>query len=281
MALSITSLNSGSNGNCYYIGNEQEAILVDAGLSCRETEKRMHRLGLSMQRVKAIFISHEHTDHISGLTQLATNYRLPVYLSDRTLRGCRLPINSLDTRPLYGYQPIWVGELCITAFPKFHDAADPKSFIVQHQQLTVGVFTDIGRVCEHVITHFKQCHAIFLEANYDDDMLDRGRYPAFLKQRIRGGYGHLSNRQAAELFRQHRPAFMSHVLLSHLSQENNTPDRALSAFLPHSQQTRIIVASRHNETPVFTIEAQPVTRTERYPSFQDSLSSFLSQSNQN
>jgi phosphoribosyl 1,2-cyclic phosphodiesterase len=253
MPLYITSLNSGSNGNCYYVGNEQEAVLIDAGLSCRQTEVRMQRLGLSLRMVKAIFISHEHSDHISGVAQLSLKYQIPVYITTPTLRSTRLLPARFPVRVLLPYEPVEVGTLRVTAFPKQHDAVDPHSFLVDDQETTVGVFTDIGAACEQVIHHFKQCHAVFLEANYDEDLLANGRYPAFLKQRIRGGHGHLSNQQALTLFREHKPAFMSHVLLSHLSKDNNSPVIAHDFFRPHMDQTELIVASRFAETPVYTV----------------------------
>ena len=255
MELFITALNSGSNGNCYYVGNEREAVLIDAGISCRETERRMQRLGLSLDLVKAVFVSHEHTDHIRGIPQLAKKYQLPVFITPNTLNNSGLPQKGFPLRPLRAYEPVWIGELCITAFPKFHDASDPHSFIVAGRDTTVGVFTDIGAPCEHLIYHFKQCHAAFLEANYDEDMLEKGRYPYFLKNRIRGGKGHLSNQQALALFRTHKPDFMSHVLLSHLSKDNNCPQLATDLFTPHMDGAEIIVASRFEETPVYTVSS--------------------------
>lgn len=262
MQLFITSLNSGSNGNCYYIGNEQEAVLIDAGISCRETERRMDRLGLSMGAVKAIFVSHEHTDHINGIPQLAKKHHLPVYITTPTLRNARLPETGITFRSLRGYEPIWIGGLCVTAFPKLHDAADPHSFVVSYQDTKVGVFTDIGAPCEHLIQHFSQCHAAFLEANYDEDMLDSGRYPYYLKNRIRGGMGHLSNQQALDLFLTHKPQFMSHVLMAHLSKENNSPQVLSDMFAPHTTNVEFVIASRYKETPVYAVRA---TRAEELP----------------
>lgn len=254
MALFITSLNSGSNGNCYYVGNAQDAVLIDAGISCRETERRMERLGLSMQMVRAIFISHEHTDHVRGIGQLAKKYQLPVFMTPRTRQQCQLPDNRFPIRPLQSSEPVRIGELCVTAFPKQHDASDPHSFLVTYGDTRVGVFTDIGVACENVVHHFRQCHAAFLEANYDEDLLEHGRYPYFLKQRIRGGQGHLSNQQALDLFRTHRPSYMSHVLLSHLSKDNNNPQVAMDLFSAHTGNTRVVVASRYQETEVFEIK---------------------------
>lgn len=255
MPLYITSLNSGSNGNCYYVGNEQEAVLIDAGLSCRQTEVRMQRLGLSLKTVKAIFVSHEHSDHISGLAQLSGKYQIPVYITTQTLRSSRLLPARFPIRPLTTYEPVEVGALRVTAFPKQHDAVDPHSFLVEDEATRVGIFTDIGLACEHVIRHFSQCHAVFLEANYDEDLLANGRYPALLKQRIRGDFGHLSNQQALALLKAHKPAYMSHVLLAHLSKDNNSPVVARELFLPHMEDTELIVASRFSETPVYTVQA--------------------------
>ncbi|AQG79075.1 MBL fold metallo-hydrolase [Spirosoma montaniterrae] len=253
MSLSIASLNSGSNGNCYYIGNEHEAVLIDAGISCRETERRMARLKLSMDMVKAIFISHEHTDHVRGVAILAKKYQLPVFITRQTLQRTGLSPERLQLRPLNAYQPVSIGELSVLAFPKRHDAVDPHSFVISCRGATVGVFTDIGQPCDHLTRHFQQCHAVFLEANYDEQMLEQGRYPFFLKQRIRGGDGHLSNQQALTLFRDYRPASMSHVLLSHLSKDNNCPQLVLEQFAPHQQNTTVVVASRFEETEVYTI----------------------------
>ncbi len=253
MSVFIASLNSGSNGNCYYVGNQHEAVLIDAGISCRETEKRMARIGLSMSKVKAIFISHEHSDHISGVPVLAKKYQLPVYLTPRTNFTGRQFLNAQMVYPFVAYQPIRIGELCITAFPKFHDAAEPHSFVVSCNDINVGVITDIGSACEHVIRNFAQCHAAFLEANYDEQMLANGRYPYHLKRRISGGRGHLSNTQALELFIKHKPAYMSHVLLSHLSKDNNDPHLVKQLFDDHADGTEIIVASRYQESAVYQI----------------------------
>lgn len=253
--LHIASLNSGSNGNCYYVGNNDDAILVDAGLSCRETEKRMLRIGLSMQKVRAIFVSHEHTDHIKGLCNLASKHNLPVFLTPGTHTGCKFTIKQELVRHIKANTPVFIGMLEIIGFPKFHDAADPFSFIVTCGLTRVGVFTDLGVACEQLTFYFRQCHAAFLEANYDDALLSKSTYPYFLKKRITGGKGHLSNKQALDLFIAHKPAYMSHLLLSHLSKDNNCPELAKNLFMEHAGDTEVIVASRHQETEVYTISA--------------------------
>ncbi|MFA6059410.1 MAG: MBL fold metallo-hydrolase [Taibaiella sp.] len=261
MSLFITSLNSGSNGNCYYIGNEEEAILVDAGLSCRETEKRMKRLDLDIKKVKAIFVSHEHGDHIRGVAVLSTKYGLPVYITPKTLLHSRLILKPQHVVSFTKYEIINIGDLRITAFPKYHDAADAHSFIIEHNQIRIGVFTDIGKVCDQLTFYFKQCHAAFLEANYDEAMLQNGRYPHHLKSRISGGNGHLSNHQAFGLFVSERPPQLSHLFLSHLSADNNDPDLVHTLFKSQCGSTEIIVASRYKETAVYYIDAGKGKRT--------------------
>ena len=255
MSLYITSLNSGSNGNCYYVGNEKEAILIDAGISCREIETRMNRLGLNMQKLRAVFVSHEHTDHIKGIPSLAKKHQLSIYITETTKRSGRISLQKNLVRSFSAYESIVVGDLVITPFPKLHDASDPYSFLISCKEINVGVFTDIGLPCHHVIKHFQQCHAAFLEANYDVNMLDQGNYPYFLKNRIRGGRGHLSNIQALDLFLKHKPAFMSHLFLSHLSKNNNCPGLVGELFNKHAGDVKMIVASRDVETPVYHIRA--------------------------
>lgn len=253
MSLFITSLNSGSNGNCYYIGNETEAVLIDAGISCREIEKRIKRLGLLMKNIKAVFISHEHSDHIRGLQALIKKFQLPVYISPATLQGGRLQLEAYLVKDFEAHQAISIGDLNVTAFPKYHDASDPYSFFVTCRNICVGVFTDIGAPCQQLVKYFRQCHAAFLEANYDEEMLEKGSYPIHLKNRIRNGMGHLSNSQALDLFIRQRPEFMTHLLLAHLSQNNNSPELVQQLFNAHAQNVKITVAPRHKETEVFHI----------------------------
>ncbi|HEY6163095.1 MAG TPA: MBL fold metallo-hydrolase [Bacteroidia bacterium] len=271
MSLFISSINSGSNGNCYYVGNNQDAVLVDAGISCRETEKRMKRLGLNIQKVKAIFISHEHSDHIKGVEVLSKKFQLPVFISERTLRNSGLKIARERIHSFSHGETIEAGSLRISAFSKWHDAADPFSFTVSHDGTCVGVFTDIGAPCENVVKHFSKCHAAFLEANYDEQMLTEGRYPAHLKKRIKSDKGHLSNAQALRLFLDHRSEALSHLLLSHLSKENNRPELVHSLFLQHAGNTSITVASRYSESPVYKVDAEdhsvPVSQAEQLSLF--------------
>jgi phosphoribosyl 1,2-cyclic phosphodiesterase len=267
MSLFITSLNSGSNGNCYYIGNSSEAVLIDAGISCRETEKRMDRLGLNIRKIKAIFISHEHGDHIRGVETLSKKYQLPVYITPATLNGSSLKLDKKLTFSFRQNEAITIGGISIKAFTKLHDAADPHSFIIEGNEVTVGVLTDIGSCCEQVIGNFKKCNAVFLEANYDEEMLEKGNYPYHLKKRISGMKGHLSNRQALELFNAHRSEQLGHVLLSHLSKDNNSPDLVHELFSKHANGVMVTVASRYKETEVFQVWKRNAVSNEPQQSF--------------
>ena len=257
LALFTTSLNSGSNGNCYYIGNETEAVLIDAGISCRETEKRMKLLGLKMKNVKAIFISHEHTDHIKGVASIYEKFAIPLYITDSTLRGCHA-FTRYSPRQLLSNVPVTVGGLTVTPFPKMHDAQDPHSFLVSGNGVTIGVFTDIGKPCVQVQKNFQLCHAAYLEANYDKGLLETGNYPHFLKKRIMGDKGHLSNDQALEVFLKYKSPFISHLFLSHLSKDNNCPVKVKSLFENNAGDARIIVASRYVQSDVYFIQERAV-----------------------
>lgn len=261
MSLYISSLNSGSNGNCYYIGNDTDAVLVDAGISCRETERRMQRLGLSMERIRAIFVSHEHADHISGIRVLSKKYRLPVYITPATLRSAGRILEKEHIRHFTVNEPVIIGGLRIDAFQKAHDAVDPHSFIISYNSINVGVLTDIGNCCGKVVNCFNQCDAVFLESNYCEDMLMNGGYPYVLKKRISGGQGHLSNREALELFTKYRSRRLRYLILSHLSQNNNKPELVESLFRPHAGNTEIIIAPRYSETPVFRIDKSELDET--------------------
>jgi phosphoribosyl 1,2-cyclic phosphodiesterase len=253
MSLFIASINSGSNGNCYYVGDQRDAVLIDAGISCRETEKRVLRMGLSFKKIKAIFISHEHTDHTRGVEVISRRHKMPVYISGATLNNSRLKLDEKLVIPLKAHVPFYVGGLVVNAFPKRHDAMEPFSFTVTGGGITIGIMTDIGSACEHVMQNFSRCHAAFLEANYDEMMLEEGRYPRFLKNRIAGDHGHLSNRQALDLFMTHKAPFLTHLLLSHLSQDNNDPQLVQDLFTKHARGTNIAIASRHEESSVFCI----------------------------
>lgn len=255
MGLCVAALNSGSNGNCYIIGTPEEFIMVDAGLSCREVEKRLSGLGLSASGLKAILITHEHSDHISGLLSIVKKLHVPVYITAITLSSAGLELDQVFF--FERFVPITIGRLTVTAFPKFHDASDPHSVIVEGYGSTAGVFTDIGQPCANVMRYFKQCHAVFLESNYEEAMLAASRYPVFLQRRISGKHGHLSNAQALQLFLGHRSSFLTHLILSHLSKENNRPETVEALFQPHAAGLVMMAAPRDRATPLFVLSSTP------------------------
>jgi phosphoribosyl 1,2-cyclic phosphodiesterase len=228
--VTLCAIASGSNGNCYYIGNEHDAVLIDAGISARRIIDRMRQQELNPMKVRAIFITHEHADHASGARVLAKRLQVPVFVTSRTFMA--MYPNHKPHAPRY-YEPgqeITVGTIRVHSFTKNHDAAEPCSFRVESQGIHTGVLTDIGRPCDNVTYHLGQCHALFLETNYDEKMLWEGNYPWPLKQRIASDHGHLSNDQAFELLRDHAGNQLQIVFLSHLSAENNTPDTAFNRF---------------------------------------------------
>lgn len=253
MSLYIASINSGSNGNCYYVGNDNEAILVDVGINCKEIEKRLKRIDLDVKKIKAIFISHEHSDHIIGTAVFASKHNLPVYISAGTLARSNFGLKRISTHQLYHENEVMVGDLKIVPFSKMHDAADPLSFSIYYNKVCVGVVTDIGIACENVKKHFSTYDAAFLESNYDKEMLINGRYPMHLKRRITSGKGHISNAEAHELFLNHRSGNLKYLILSHLSKENNTPDLVEALFNSTDHETQIIVASRYEESKVYFV----------------------------
>lgn len=269
MSLKIASLNSGSNGNCYYIGNNDDAVLIDAGISCRETERRLKLLGIAISSIRAIIVSHEHSDHISGIEVLHKKHGIPVYITAKTLRNSRLRLQEEAVRFFNSNDGFAIGNLFIQSFGKHHDACEPNSFTVSCGNKTIGIFTDIGRVCTQLSSHFRRCDAVFLESNFDEEMLETGRYPFHLKKRIRGGNGHLSNTEALELFKTHQSPQLRLLILSHLSHNNNCPQLVANLFEKHAApHTQVVVASRFCATQLFTV-SEPTTNVQ--PALQTAL----------
>lgn len=243
--LTLCAIASGSNGNCYYIGNDHEAVLIDAGISARQTITRMHQRNLDPGKVKAIFISHEHADHTQGARVLSKKLMVPVYVTQRTYSAMYHPHRPMAPRFFIPGTEIQINSFGVFPFRKNHDAEEPCSFRIHYNGWHTGVFTDIGSVCDNVAMHLHQCHFLFLESNYDEQMLWNGRYPWPLKRRIASDHGHLSNDQAFNLLREHSGSQLQTVFLSHLSAENNTPEKALERFAELSNRFTIHMTSRY------------------------------------
>jgi phosphoribosyl 1,2-cyclic phosphodiesterase len=257
--LKIASIASGSNGNCYYLGNDDDAILVDAGISARQIVERMTRLGLSLSRLRGVFISHEHSDHVRGIDVFCRKHSVPVFMTEKTYVSYGRVINDTLLNFFSPGKPVKIGNICVTPFLKSHDAVEPCSFSVSSGKKNVAVMTDIGFECENVKIHIKNADAVFLESNYDDQMLKAGFYPAYLKKRIASDIGHLSNTQAARLAVSHASARLKHIFLSHLSANNNTPQLALGTFKHLIEQRRdltldIMLTSREKESSLVCLD---------------------------
>lgn len=252
--IEICALASGSNGNCYYIGSGDEAVLIDAGISCKQVLERMRERGLDSGKVKAVFISHEHVDHIRGARVLGKKLGVPVYFTYGTWNHAHKSSKPVFYKFFKINHSIIIGGITIHAFSKQHDAGDPCSFRVELEGMSIGVMTDIGEACAQVISHLKQCDALFLESNYDEHLLWNGNYPWPLKKRVASEVGHLSNDQAYMLLNDHAGERLKTVFLSHLSAENNTPERAYEAFKSLHDQHEILLTSRSEASVVKTFE---------------------------
>lgn len=251
--LEVCALASGSNGNCYYLGNDTEAVLVDAGLSARQLQLRIAEKGIDQKKIKAILITHEHSDHCRGARVLSKRLNIPVYLTKKTYLTLSRQHQPADTRWFEPNQTFQLGEFEISAFSKLHDAVDACSFLISYAGKNVGVMTDIGNPCEQVKTHLGFCHVVFLETNYDEDMLQNGPYPYYLKERVASDLGHLSNIQAFNLVKEHAGESLKTIFLSHISGENNTPEKAYSVFESLKEKYHVELTSRHQATEVFSI----------------------------
>ena len=253
--MKIASIASGSNGNCYYLEHDGDAVLIDAGVSRKQIVERMNRLGISLSGLRGVFVSHEHSDHIYGIDVLARRHGVSVFMTQKTYAAYGRIINGVSVNYFSPGQKVQLGNLCVHPFLKSHDAAEPCSFSVSNGTRTVAVLTDIGLHCENVVEHLGNADAIFLESNYDEQMLRIGPYPAYLKRRIASSVGHLSNVQAAKLALEHASVRLKHVFLSHLSANNNTPELALRTFLQmigkrSDLNPEVSIASREKESSV-------------------------------
>ncbi len=251
--INVTAIASGSNGNCYFFENKNHAILIDAGISRKQILQRMENLGLDIGKVRAIFVTHEHTDHTRGIDVLSRIKNIPVFITKKTYDNSNLTIND-DLRCFFKpATELIISDIRIQPFLKSHDAVEPCSFIVTSNDINVGIITDIGYGCVNVVSFIKKCDALFLESNYDETMLAEGSYPYFLKERISSETGHFSNHQAGCLIRENATSRLKHVFLSHLSANSNTPKLAHKTFLGLIAQRKdlninTIVTSRENES---------------------------------
>lgn len=222
----LVSIASGSSGNCIYIGSENTHILVDAGISNKRIEQGLNEIGLKGSELSAVVVTHEHSDHIKGLGVLARRHNVPIFGTKETLEGI-CGMKSLGEYPKELFHPICpdvsfsVGDLELQPFSIDHDAANPVAYRVKHERHSVAVATDMGHFDQYVINHLQGLDALLLESNHDVNMLQTGPYPYYLKRRILGDHGHLSNENAGRLLSCILHDNLKHILLGHLSKENN------------------------------------------------------------
>lgn len=249
MALQFCSLSSGSSGNSYLIGSDRTLVLVDAGISARQIQERMKTLGLNPEDLSGILITHEHSDHIKGIDTLSKKYHLPLYMNagtrEQVLKLCKNR-DQMEIRVFDNQDPFLLNDLEVHPFPVSHDAADTVGYSLKKGESKVCIATDTGTVTPEILTELTDSDLVVLEANHDVDILKMGRYPWFLKQRILGDQGHLSNEAAghalASVIREDpRPR---QVLLAHLSKENNFPEMAWQTVVNVLESHRIYLDER-------------------------------------
>lgn len=262
----VCSIASGSSGNCIYVGNDKHHILIDAGISRKRIVDGLSFIGIAPEMLDAIFVTHEHLDHISGIPMMMKMFGTPVFATGGTLNElCRRDrqgvIEKSRLYQLYADEPVAVGNFHITPFAMSHDAAEPVCYTVECGGKKFGMATDLGVYDSYIEEHLDRSDLLLLEANHDISMLEAGKYPYSLKCRILGEQGHLSNEASGRLLCRLIHGKLRHVFLAHLSKENNYPQLAYQAVkcqiweemgfteLPFSME----VASREKPSDIVTL----------------------------
>lgn len=254
------SLQSGSNGNCMYVESNGSRLLFDAGISGIQAEKRLANHGIDIRDIDALIISHDHFDHIRCAGVFQRKYGLPMYATERTFETADSYHNLGNLNDVNYFKPgdtLRFGCVAVETIPTPHDAAEGSAFVVVSKNARLGILTDLGHIFDGLHGIIASLDAVFIESNYDPAMLEHGPYPAFLKKRIKGPEGHLSNMDCAELLRSANPKRMQWACLSHLSENNNSPVIALEThkdIVPSSFP--IFAASRYEVSPAFSIESR-------------------------
>ncbi|WP_321876572.1 MBL fold metallo-hydrolase [Paraburkholderia bannensis] len=231
----FASLGSGSEGNALVVeaggGATPTRLLLDCGFSAKEVERRLARAGLAADTLSAILITHEHSDHIGSALTLARRWSIPLYTSWGTARAVGADdAAGVELNVLWGDEAVEIGELGVLPYTVPHDAREPLQFVFNDGASRLGVLTDVGESTPHINSVLSGCDALVLECNHDLDMLATSRYPASLKARISGSYGHLNNEAAGEILAALDRSKLRHLIAAHLSQQNNTPELAHAAM---------------------------------------------------
>ena len=264
MALSITPLFSGSSGNAILISTQSTKILVDAGVSGKRTEEALFSIGVSADELKAILITHEHSDHIQGAGVLSRKHNIPIYATTVTWQASNGKIGKIKPANVrkISKTDFFIDDLLVEPFETPHDAADPVGYCLSCGSRKVGIATDLGHFPKKIEHRLHSCDLVLLESNHDMDLLQSGSYPHKLKQRIKSRHGHLSNDDAALAAIRLAAAGVSSILLGHLSQENNNAQLAFrtvtdalvsEGFVP-GRDISLGLALRDRVTGVFNIK---------------------------
>lgn len=232
--LRVCSLGSGSSGNGLVVeardGTSSTRVLIDNGFNLRQLERRLQRAGLGAEALDAVFVTHEHSDHVGGVAALARRYGVDIYCTEGTAVAARLVAPGIAWRAIRAGDVLELGPLGISPFAVPHDAQEPVQFVFTDGARRAGLLTDVGECSDAILEALSGLHALILECNHDAALLRDGRYPVFLKQRIAGPQGHLSNEQAAGILAQARSAALTWVAAAHLSRSNNRPELAQQAL---------------------------------------------------
>jgi len=227
--MKISALASGSSGNCFYVSDKEKAVLIDCGISCKQVLNSLAKLKQNPKNIKALFVTHEHIDHVSGADVLARTLGIPIYATKGTINNSQLCSDEDLINNIKEDETIKLGAMEISAFSKSHDSSQPVSFNIRNGK-QISIITDVGYACKNVCENVSDSDFLVIESNHDIAMLEQGNYPLFLKKRILSDLGHLSNLQSGLCVLEYASKKMKNVMLAHLSQNNNKPDIALASF---------------------------------------------------
>lgn len=262
--MKVCAIASGSSGNCVYIGHGGTHLLVDAGISGKKIEQALFSLGTAPETLDGILITHEHSDHIQGIGVLARRYGIPLYATAETLCGMlkgRTNIGRIPEKQLHEVTPekkLLFGEIAVTPFPISHDAGKPVCYTFEADGCKAALATDLGTYDERTVAALADAQILYLEANHDVNMLQVGPYPYYLKQRILGKKGHLSNEAAGKLLSRLLHDKMQAVVLGHLSQENNLPELAYETV--RVEVTMSDTAYKADDFPLYVAKRSEVSQ---------------------
>ncbi len=258
--MELCGLSSGSSGNCFYVGNpkNKEGILIDAGISSKKIVEKLAQINVLPDQIKGVLITHEHSDHIKGVDVFARSFNVPIFATKKTFDKQVLCSDPALLNRISNSASLTLAGLDIDAFSKSHLAEDPVSYSVVQNGKRASIITDLGICCNKVNSVVSDSDFLFLESNHDMTMLNNGAYPAFLKAWVKGDTGHLSNFQASLCVLEHGNRRLKNVILSHISQSNNTPQIAHNTFTNMLKERKdlrpkVSVSSREEVTDLFKL----------------------------